>query len=165
MQAWQVGLAVGICGGLGGVVSAALSEDRGFVLPNPKKAPDGTTIIRPGFLGQILVGIVAAFVSWGLYGPFTAAMFIGGPTNPDKDKYGLTFAAAAGAIGVGIGGARWLSNYVDKELYQKAASLAAGRSGNASQEVRMAHAAPTEAMDIAASLDPVGDQTADPPAT
>lgn len=153
MQVWQAGIAVACAGAVGGIPSALLSEDRGFALPRPVSTPDGTTIFRPGFLGHVVVGAIAAFLSWGLYGPLTSAYIMGGSgSEPGRYEYGLTVAALAGALGVGVGGARWLANYVDKEVLQKAAATAAGKQASQQAKTEIANAEPTEALVIAESL-------------
>ncbi|WP_157968558.1 hypothetical protein [Streptomyces geranii] len=159
MQAWEVSLVVAGLGALGGIPSALLSEDKGFALPHKVDAPDNTKVIRPGFLGHIIVGAFAAFLSWTFYGPLTGNFIIGGPdSEPGKDDFGLTGTAVAGAIGVGIGGARWLANYVDKEILQKAAATAAGRQADQLAQNKIANADPSEALEIAMKLPVQGDQ-------
>jgi hypothetical protein len=134
-----------IAGAIGGTINALLS-DNGFVLPKTEKV-DGTSILRPGMLGNALVGLFAALVSWGLYGPASAAVLVGGANGaPD---IALTVGAAAGAIILGMGGARWLSAEVDKRMLRVAATTAATASP-ASKNVAMqiASASPAEAMAI-----------------
>ena len=150
MHVWEAGLVVAAAGAAGGIVSAFLSEDRGFALPT-KVPVDGTTVLRPGFLGHIVVGAIASFISWGLYGPFTDQVLIG--SNPDgsppADTFGITAAAVAAAAGVGVGGAKFLSNYVDKKLLQATASVAAGKTADPVAAGQLTHVLPTQALDIA----------------
>jgi hypothetical protein len=63
MELWEAGLLIGAAGALGGVESAVLSEDRGVALPTTVPI-DRHTVVRPGFVGHVLVGAVAAFMSW-----------------------------------------------------------------------------------------------------
>jgi len=151
MLVWQVGAVVSVAGAVGGVVSAVLSEDRGFVWPRVLRVPDGCSVLRPGFLGHILVGAVAAGISWGLYGPLTDEAVLG--YNADgtlpSDRFGVTAAALAAAAGVGTGGARWLGTYVDKRLLQVTAATAAAKAADAGAAERLAVAAPTAALEIA----------------
>lgn len=56
-------------GAVGGIVNALVS-DNGFVRPSEETAGD-VTIIRPGIAGNLILGSVAAFISWGLYGAFS----------------------------------------------------------------------------------------------
>jgi len=58
-----------LSGAVGGIINALVS-DNGFVKPSEETAGE-VTIIRPGFAGNILLGSVAAFISWGLYGAFS----------------------------------------------------------------------------------------------
>ncbi len=55
-------------GGVGGVINALLTEN-GFVTPKRERTP-GRNILRPGFVGNILFGMAASFITWGLSGPF-----------------------------------------------------------------------------------------------
>ena len=110
-------------GCVGGAVNALLS-DNGFVLPRPETT-SGMRIVRPGFLGNMLVGGVAAAISWGLYGPFAASFIAGGPVPlPGAPAIGVTLSALVGAALIGVAGARWLSNEVDKRLLRAAGAEA-----------------------------------------
>lgn len=53
--------AIFLAGAVGGVVNALIS-DNGFVLPQ-RVASNQSRILRPGFLGNILIGGVAASIS------------------------------------------------------------------------------------------------------
>lgn len=98
-------------GAVGGVVNAVTTEN-GFVLPR-RELVNGVWVWRPGFLVNVFVGGVAGAVSWGLYGPFATQYVIGGPgINAD---IGLSLAALAGAVLVGVAGARWLTSEADKK--------------------------------------------------
>jgi hypothetical protein len=48
-------------GALGGLLNAYL-QDGGFKLPGFQVLTDGQRIFRPGFLGNVLVGLAAAVV-------------------------------------------------------------------------------------------------------
>jgi hypothetical protein len=153
MYAWEAGMVVATAGAVGGVVSAFLSEDRGFALP--KTVPlNGSTVLRPGFLGHIVVGAIAAFMSWGLYGPLTDQVLFG--ANPDgsppADRYGITAAAMAAAVGVGVGGAKWLSNYVDKKLLHATATVAAAKSADPEAAGQLKLAQPAAGLGIAQGM-------------
>ena len=99
-------------GAVGGVVNALTSEN-GFVLPR-RELVNGIRVWRPGFLLNVFVGGVAGAVSWGLYGPLATRYVIGGPGG-DTDL-GLTLTALAGAVLVGVAGARWLTSEAEKKL-------------------------------------------------
>jgi hypothetical protein len=122
-------LVIAGCGALGGIANAMLSSD-GVVLP--ARATDGqghTVAIRPGFVGNVLLGALAAVVSWCLYGPASGLRLMG--SGPDGEStWTLTLSALAGAVLVGIGGARWISSEVDKKLLRVAGARAAESSAD-----------------------------------
>ena len=60
-------LYVTLAGAVGGVVNALIT-DKGFLLPSREQA-DAITIYRPGWIGNVVIGAIAAGISWGLYGP------------------------------------------------------------------------------------------------
>jgi hypothetical protein len=151
MDAWQASLVIIGAGALGGVVSAFLSEDRGFALP--KTVPiDGSTVLRPGFAGHVLVGGVASFISWGLYGPGSELVLLGAPAGSPPAGAGMTAGAVAGAMGVGVGGAKFLSNYVDKKVLRATASVAAAKSADPAAAGHLEVAEPTRALQIARDM-------------
>lgn len=148
MFLWKYMTLIFAFGALGGVVNALLT-DNGFILPK-KEQQDNTKIIRPGFLVNIFIGGVAALVSWGLYGPFAAVFIIGGTNDPNLYSTGLSLSSVVGGLLVGVGGARWLSNEVDKKLLRAAASTAASGQPNDQKAIRISAAPPAEALRIAA---------------
>ena len=148
MFLWKYMTIIFAFGALGGVVNALLT-DNGFILPK-REQRDKTKIIRPGFLVNIFIGGVAALVSWGLYGPFAAVFIIGGTNDPNLYSTGLSLSSVVGGLLVGVGGARWLSNEVDKKLLRAAASTAASGQPNDQKAIRISAAPPAEALRIAA---------------
>ena len=107
----SVGLLIlwlGGAGMLGGFVNAFLSSD-GFIMPKMQTLTDGSRIFRPGFLGNILVGSVAAVALGCLSGPLGAA-HVG--TSIDSPS----LANIAAALLTGIGGARLLTQEVDRKF-------------------------------------------------
>ena len=136
-----------IAGIIGGGINA-MTTDNGFLLPDSATAGD-STIIRPGFVGNMFVGIVAAVVSWGLYGSFANTCLIG--CNGGQGTINLTFTAFVGAILVGMGGARWLSNEADKKMLAKAASISQESDKNAAAAAEMAFSTPARVLEIAKS--------------
>lgn len=154
---WKLMAYVFAFGAVGGIINALLS-DNGFFLPFREKvdAEKKIYILRPGWLGNALVGGVAATVSWGLYGPLNSATIIGtAPAGtPSLPEYGLTLGAVMGALLVGIGGARWLSSQVDKTLYKAtAAKLAEStKAPDAARQIMLA--SPSNALKIAQQLEP-----------
>ena len=151
MSLWVILLIIFVAGAVGGIVNALLS-DNGFILPKPEKT-GGTGIIRPGFLGNALISGVAACISWGLYGPFAAVYIAGGPKpTGDGSQAGLTLSALVGAVLVGVAGARWLTNEVDKNLLKAAASKAAASPADSEKSKQIAMATPAEALRIAQTM-------------
>ena len=139
-----------ICGAgaVGGAIHALLS-DNGFALPS--LADEEGVRIYPDYLGNVIIGAVAAGTSWGLYGSLATLVILGTPTEGSPDPT-LTMSALAGAVLVGVGGARWLTNEVDKKLLSAAAANAASRTPNASKAAEIALASPMGALGIARSL-------------
>lgn len=115
MSPWICALLIGVAGGLGGVVNALLT-DNGFVLP--RKVHD---IWCPGFISNVLVGGFAAFASWSFYGS-GAAIDLAQPSP--REQLSLRFSALAGAFFVGVAGARWITNEVDKQLLKETVKVA-----------------------------------------
>jgi hypothetical protein len=128
-------------GALGGVLNAVMT-DNGFILPQFAAVQNNARIWRPGVLGNLVVGAVAAVVSWALYGP-SAGLPVG------DFKAELTWAGFAAAVLVGIGGARWLSAEVDKSLLKGAAAVAAGKQANPQLAAQMGTLPPAAALQAA----------------
>jgi hypothetical protein len=104
---------------IGGAVNAVLSGS-GLTMP-VIKVVEGSSIVLPGILGNVLVGAVAAFVSFGLYGQFAAMPLFADATKPPPGgtnalQPNLTLAAITGAVLVGFSGGRWISAEADKQL-------------------------------------------------
>ena len=147
MTGLYAALAASFAGLLGGVVNALLS-DNGFALPRTAMTPDGGSILRPGMLGNCLIGAVAALTSWGLYGT-AASVPVLSPATAD-----ITWAGFAGAVIVGIGGSRWLSAEVDKTLLKGAASAAAANPANDQLAAKLAILSPARALSAALAAMP-----------
>ena len=140
-----------IAGAIGGIINALLT-DQGFVKPY-KQRNEGVKIYRPGFLGNILTGAIAAGISWGLYGPLASHVILGlSATTSGPPATGLTLSSLVGAVLIGVGGARWLTNEADKNLLRTAASRAASAKPSADAAERIAFASPAEAVEIASEL-------------
>jgi len=95
---WLMLIYVFLAGAIGGAVNA-LMTDNGFLLPKSEQASGGATVLRPGYLGNILIGAMASVVSWGLYGPLSA-FYIAGTAealkaNASPDRVGLSLASLA----------------------------------------------------------------------
>jgi hypothetical protein len=98
------------CGGIGGLVNALLAGD--LHLPHREG-----NLYNPGWIGNVVIGAVAALVFWGLYGPM-AKLAIVGPAS-DGAKVIFTVAELAGSVVTGIGGGRILSSEVEKKALAK----------------------------------------------
>lgn len=143
---WLLLVIVCAAGAVGGLINALLS-DNGFLLPC-KQEVNQAFILRPGFLGNMVIGMVAAAISWGLYGPLsTMPIFSALPA-----VHGLTLSALVGATLVGIGGARWVTNEIDKKLLTAAASKAAAAPPAPEAAQQMIAASPAQALAIAQQL-------------
>jgi hypothetical protein len=138
-----------LSGAVGGIINALVS-DNGFIKPR-EETLENETIVRPGFAGNILLGAVAAFISWGLYGAFSNAVVFGA-SDSGTEEISVTISAIAGAILVGIGGARWLTNEVDKKLLRKAAVTAAASRSSFIDAQMMEDATPAGAFNIAKKM-------------
>jgi hypothetical protein len=146
-------LVIFAAGAVGGIVNA-LMTDNGFLIPRQEVVRE-TTIYRPGFLGNLIIGGVGALVSWGLYGPLSAYQLFSTSAGLDATNVGtggVSLASLVGAILIGVSGARWLTNEVDKTLLRAAAAEAANAkaSPNASQQIMMAP--PAQALNIAKTI-------------
>jgi hypothetical protein len=153
MRIWLMLIIICIAGAIGGIINALLT-DQGFVKPH-KQRNEGVKIYRPGFLGNILTGSIAAGISWGLYGPLSSYVVLGFSATtsvPSTLTTGLTLSSLVGAVLVGVGGARWLTNEADKKLLRNAASIAASAKPSADAAERIAFATPAETVEIASEL-------------
>ena len=103
MAAGWVILFIAIAGLVGGLLNALFAAE-GFILSRVDTLPDGRTIWRPGFLGNVVVGGVAAIVLTALYSPL-GSIKLGSARSPGT-TYDLTLAELAGALLSGLGGAR-----------------------------------------------------------
>ena len=127
-------------GAMGGAINALLS-DNGFLMPK-WEAVGMNKIFRLGFMGNIFISGVGACISWGLYGPFAGEDIFGATAQ----EFGLTLSTLVGAILVGIAGARWVTNEVDKLLLRAIASEAAKTQPSQDMAAKIALAKPGEAV-------------------
>jgi hypothetical protein len=138
-----------LAGAVGGITNALLT-DNGFIMPKSETA-NGSQIYRPGIVGNIIISGVAACISWGLYGPFANAYILGAikPVEEPFNGYGITLSAIVGAVLIGVAGARWLTNEVDKTLLRAAASEAATAQPSEKLSRKIHSASPASALKIA----------------
>lgn len=98
-------------GGLGGFVNCLLSGEVHW----PRFEKD-TRIWRPGVIGNIAIGAVAAVMVWGIYGPASTFDLI--ENNPKKII--LTLGQLLGSLGVGLSGGKILTLISQKQADQVA---------------------------------------------
>jgi len=116
MNPWTCATLITIAGGLGGVINALLT-DNGFVLPTRVHG-----VLCPGFLTNIIVGAFSAFRLLAFYGS-GASIDLAQAT--ERTQISLRFSALAGALLVGVAGARWITSEVDKQLLKESVKVAA----------------------------------------
>jgi hypothetical protein len=151
MSIWILLLIICVAGAVGGVVNALMTNN-GFVMPQ-RESTDVGSILRPGFFGNIIIGAIAAGISWGLYGPLANNVVFGAAAlTKNSEGAGISVSALVGAVLVGIGGARWLTNEVDKNLLKAAAAKAAGAHPDPKAGEKIAVARPVDALRIAKGL-------------
>jgi hypothetical protein len=75
-------------------------------------------------MSNVLVGAFAAFSSWSFYGS-GAAIDRGLVGESARTAISLRFSALAGAFLVGVAGAKWITNEVDKRLLKESVKVAA----------------------------------------
>ena len=115
MNPWICASLIALFGGLGGVVNALLS-DNGFGLPRKESG-----VWCPGAISNILVGAFAAFSSWAFYGSGASIELA---SQSPRSVISLRFSALAGAFLVGVAGAKWITNEVDKRLLKETVKVA-----------------------------------------
>lgn len=148
MSIWFILLVVCITGAIGGVINAYFAYD-GFVLPQTDK-DDKYKIFRPGFLGNVIVGAVAAGVYWGFSSAVVDYVILStAQTTGDKKPIELTIGALVSAAMAGIAGAKWLSNEVDKKLLRATASEAAAGQPKSELSRKVMTLPPGEALKAA----------------
>lgn len=138
MNTWIIALVIA-CGAAGGFVNVFIG-DSGFHLP---KVEDG--VFQPGFVGVVLVGMLAALAAWA---SLKAAILIGADAKPLV----LTTSDIANALLIGFGGAKWFKSEGEKNVLQKAAAIAAMKNPNVSAATEIATATPMNALKAAVNM-------------
>jgi len=115
MNPWVCALLIATAGAFGGIVNALLS-DHGFALPRRVSG-----VWCPGAVSNVLIGAFAAFSSWAFYGSGASVEFADKST---RALISLRFSALAGAFLVGVAGAKWITNEVDKRFLRESIKLA-----------------------------------------
>jgi amino acid transporter len=141
MNPWICALLIAVAGAFGGVVNALLS-DNGFALPRRESG-----VWCPGAISNILVGAFAAFSSWAFYGSGAAIELAGDASGSARALISLRFSALAGAFLVGVAGAKWITNEVDKRLLKESVKVAAsGKSLPKDQSERIIAGSPRQVL-------------------
>ena len=144
---------ISLAGGLGGVVNALLS-DNGFVTPKWKRS-----VWCPGFVANVLLGAVAAFISWVLYGS-GAGVELG--QIGERSAISLRFSALAGAFVVGIAGAKWLTGEVDKKLLKESVKVAGTKKLTAEECDKLVLGSPMEILNRVEAEPAIKEEEAEP---
>ena len=100
MSVYQLIGLVAALGAFGGFVNGAISGE--FRLPHLDR---DAKVWKPGWLGNVLAGGVAAVVVWGIYGPLASFDLTGG--QPPEAHF--TLAQLLTSVVVGLGGGRILT--------------------------------------------------------
>lgn len=139
MDLFYLVLVVGFCGAAGGFVNVFIG-DCGLHLPKIEQG-----IFMPGFLGNVLIGALAALGSWGA----AKAIVVYGGTGP-----ALTFSTGdiANALLLGFGGAKWFKTETDKSVLQQTAAIAAGRNSDPAAAIEIANGTPAQALAVAVQM-------------
>lgn len=146
---WIILGLIALAGAFGGVVNALLSGIN-FPLPRIEKIGDAK-VLQPGILGNIFVSTVAALVSWGLYGPLSTYVFLG-EAQPTQSEPSLTLSTLAGAILVGVAGAKWFTTEIDKSTLKTAATKASSAIPDSAKTAAIAGASPIETLRLVQQL-------------
>jgi hypothetical protein len=129
-------------GALGGAANAFLSGN-GFTFPQLKHG-----VWCPGALSNVIIGAISAICSWALYG--SGATIDLGKLSA-RAEISLQLSAVVGALLVGVSGARWLTNEVDKKLLTKSVAVAGRKNLTPEQCDGIVQAPPQEILDAVAS--------------
>jgi hypothetical protein len=131
-----------LAGAIGGVVNGMIS-DPGVILPGKVTVKDGMKVWRLGILGNILIGAVAAFLYWSIYGGGNNFDIMHPPSDIELPTLTVGFSVLTG-----IGGARWLTNEVDKYVLKKSTAMAMHADPDTTQHVM--DASPLDILKMAA---------------
>jgi len=138
MDTWIIAVILA-CGAAGGFVNVFIG-DSGLHLPKVQN-----DVFQPGFVGVVIVGMLAAMASWA---SLKAATLIG----PDAKQLVLTTSDIANGLLIGFGGAKWFKSEGDKNILQKTAAVAASKNPNATAAAEIATATPMNALKAALKM-------------
>jgi hypothetical protein len=131
-------------GAIGGLLNAIIA-DQGFTLPSRKHG-----VLCPGFLGNTLIGAVSALCSWALYGAGASLELLSSETDV-RQAISIKLPAFAGALLVGVAGARWLSNEADKRMLKESTSIVAHKKISAADCDEILKASPRQVLESVAA--------------
>jgi hypothetical protein len=131
-------MAVAVCGALGGFVNVFIG-DSGLHLPVIEEG-----VFRPGYIGVVVVGIVAAVGAW--LATQTSALTGNFAPSPPVT---LRLSELSTAILVGFGGARWFKSEVETTIFRKTAVVAAGKPADSEAAATIAVGTPIQALTAA----------------
>jgi hypothetical protein len=138
-MAWWVILIILLGGAAGGFVNAFIG-DSGLHLPVVENG-----IFRPGFIGIVFIGMMAALASWGAA---KAAVIAGSSAS----SLSLSTSDIASAILTGFGGAKWFKSEIEKQILRKTASIAAAKDADPQAASSIASSTPAEALQTAVNM-------------
>ncbi|MDP3774017.1 MAG: hypothetical protein Q8Q85_07080 [Gemmatimonadales bacterium] len=113
MTAWLILLIIFVAGCIGGITNAAIAGELRLPYTDPE-----ARVYRPGWVGNVLIGGIAALVFWGLYGPMAAAVLMG-PIDPAAPQPLLRVSELFAALLTGIGGGRLLTAEVERRVFDR----------------------------------------------
>jgi len=108
MTITDIVIIVSAVGALGGVINCTITGE--FNLP---QFDSGKKIWRPGWIGNVLIGAVAALVVWGIYGPLATYDFAAPEST--KQLITLTLSQLFMSVLIGLGGGNILTELSQKQ--------------------------------------------------
>jgi hypothetical protein len=139
MNPWTCAALIALAGAAGGIVNAFVS-DNGFILPRNMHG-----IWCPGFISNILVGAFSAFSSWAFYGSGSGIELAN--IGDARTEISLRFSALAGAFLVGVAGAKWITNEVDKQLLKESVKVVSRAKMSTEECERLVQGSPREVLE------------------
>ena len=97
---------VGLLGALGGLTNCFMAGEL-----SPARRDPNTGVWRPGWIGNVLIGGVAAVVVWGIYGPSASVDIIRG----NLEDVSLSIAQLFSSLAIGFSGGRILTDIAGRQ--------------------------------------------------
>ena len=110
MNIAEIGGLVCIVGAIGGLINCAITGE--FVLP---QMDSSRRAWRPGWIGNVFIGAVAAAVVWAMYGPL-ASYDLAAPV--DSKPLTLTLSQLLVSVIIGLGGGNILTQLAQRQADQ-----------------------------------------------